>query len=48
LWDGKDQVILREISLTKTPAYRDARVLGVGSDAVELFAMLTEKRPVSS
>ena len=48
LWDGKDQVILREISLTKTPAYPDARVLGVGSDAVELFAMLTEKRPVSS
>ena len=48
LWDGEDQVILREISLTKTPAYPDARVLGVGSDAVELFAMLTEKRPVSS
>jgi hypothetical protein len=47
LWDGEDQVILREISLTKTPAYPDARVLGVGSEAVELFAMLTEKRPVS-
>ena len=46
-WDGEDQVILREISLTRRPAYTDARVLGVGSEAVELFAILTEKRVAS-
>jgi hypothetical protein len=47
LWDGQDQVILREISLTRTPGFSDAKVLGVGPAAVEMFAMLTEKKPVS-
>jgi hypothetical protein len=46
LWDGQDQVIVREISLTKTPAYNDAKVLAVGEEAPQLFAMLTEKRAV--
>jgi hypothetical protein len=46
LWDGEDQVILREVSLTKRPAYRDAKVLAIGEEAPELFAMLTERRTV--
>jgi hypothetical protein len=44
LWDGEDQVILQEISLTRTPGFRDAKVLAVGEAATELFAMLTEER----
>jgi hypothetical protein len=48
-WQDPDtgEVVLSEVSLTRRPAYSDARVLGVGPEAVELFAMLTEKRPVS-
>jgi hypothetical protein len=46
LWDGEDQVIIREVSLTKNPGYTDARLLAAGPEAVELFDMLTEKRPV--
>ena len=48
-WRDPDtgEVVLSEVSLTRRPAYSDARVLGVGPEAVELFAMLTEKRPVS-
>jgi hypothetical protein len=48
LWDGEDQAIIREISLTRSPAYADARVLGVGREAVQLFDMLTEKRPAAA
>jgi hypothetical protein len=44
LWDGEDQVILREVSLTKTPAYSDAKVLSVGESAVETWELLTEKK----
>jgi hypothetical protein len=44
LWDGEDQVILREISLTKSPAYVDARLLAVGKEALETFELLTEER----
>ena len=40
------EVIIREVSLTHNPACRDAKVLAVGPEAVELFDMLTEKRPV--
>jgi hypothetical protein len=40
-------IVLNEISLTKTPAYVDARVLAVGAEAVETWELLTEKRPVS-
>jgi hypothetical protein len=44
LWDGEDQVILQEISLTRTPGFRDAKVLAVGESAVETFELLTEKK----
>jgi hypothetical protein len=47
LWDGEDQVIIREVSLTKNPGYADARLLAAGEEAIELFGLLTEKRPVS-
>lgn len=43
LWDGEDQVILQEISLTRRPGFPAAKVLAVGDGAVELFAMLTRR-----
>jgi hypothetical protein len=48
LWDGEDQVIIREISLTKSPAYVDARLLAVGEEAVDPFGMLTERRAAAA
>jgi hypothetical protein len=48
LWDGEDQAIVREISLTRSPAYRDARVLAVGEDAIETFNLLTEQRAAAA
>jgi Homeodomain-like domain len=47
-WDGEDQAIVREISLTRSPAYRDARVLAVGEDAIETFNLLTEQRAAAA
>jgi hypothetical protein len=48
LWDGEGQAIIQEISLTRRPAYTDARVLGIGAEAVETWNMLTEERAAAA
>jgi len=46
-WRDPDtgEVVLREISLSRRQAYADAKVLEIGPEAIDLFDMLTERRP---
>jgi hypothetical protein len=36
------KVLLEEVSLTRTPAFEDARALSVGAEALATFELLTE------
>jgi hypothetical protein len=38
---------LREGSVTRSPAFEDAKILGVGQEAANTWQMLTERRSVT-
>jgi hypothetical protein len=40
-----DEIVMpHEISVTRSPAYADARILGVGADAMNVWDLLTEQQ----
>ncbi len=41
----EDAVLPHEVSLTRRPAFEDARVLAVGADALSTWELLTEAAP---
>jgi hypothetical protein len=43
-----DQVVPTEISITLDPACHDAKVLAVGSEALDTWELLTEKRAAAA
>jgi hypothetical protein len=46
--EDMSMVVPFELSLTKRPAFEDARILAVGDEALEVWSLLTEQRQTSA
>jgi hypothetical protein len=44
VYPAEDMAVPFELSLTKRPAFEDAKILGVGDEALEVWSLLTEQR----